>query len=121
MLLLCTVDALSLVFAVVFLKCRSDINMLQVMTDQDDEEPYTDDKGRVRDCDDDNGEKWIRSYVKSISFSQVYLFQWKEYGLCLASQQVGILTHIITNITCMISIIIKILTNQNIKKLHFKS
>ena len=23
--------------------------------------------------------------------SQVYLFQWKEYGLCLASQQVGIL------------------------------
>ena len=30
MLLLCIVDGLSLVFAVVFLKWRSDINMLQV-------------------------------------------------------------------------------------------
>ena len=59
MLLLCTVDALSLVFAVVFLKCRSDINMLQVMTDQDDEEPYTGDKGGVKDHDDGDGEKWI--------------------------------------------------------------
>ena len=74
MLLLCTVDALSLVFAVVFLKCRSNINMLQVMTDQDDEEPYTGNKGGVKDCEDDDGEKWIRNDVIYFSLSLRFTF-----------------------------------------------
>ena len=91
MLLLCTVDALSLVFAVVFLKCRSNINMLQVMKNLTLVIKVA--SRIVRMTMERNG---LEIYF---SLSQVYLFQWKEYGLCLASQQVHILAHIITKIT----------------------
>ena len=96
MILLVGVDASSLLFAVIFLKCRCNINFLQVAMKIIIQLSLI--------------QRWcvIIKELRCFSLFKVYLFQWKEYAMVLASQQAGITVIIIIIIICKINIGINI-------------
>ena len=85
-MLLNGVNALSLIFAVVFLKYRSEINMLQVLPDLTYMRKMLIKMLITMFVFLTMEMSWTDDYI---FLYQVYLYQWKEFGLSLASQQVG--------------------------------
>ena len=85
-MLLNGVNALSLIFAVVFLKYRSEINMLQVLPDLTYMRKMLIKMLIIMFVFLTMEMSWSDDYI---FLYQVYLYQWKEFGLSLASQQVG--------------------------------